>query len=292
MRDISSDNLLLNSKLDGDIQVAEFDETLFIHRPNDWEVYLDHSLAQFPKITMDEPGMLIQIDGDAWNDAWRIDLVQNDVLLEQGKYYAIEVISRLNYDDDDVDLEYSFHLIGDYYEIITPWQTPSGSTHVVIGIPDNQDNEYQFRLCIKLNGSAVRGSIKLEKVSIVEIDKDDGFDYLDEAWVEVDEDVSNHLTDSADMNSIYLSKEEHWKIGFAVPRSNNPVNIRSEPGLDSSIIGQIIKDKPIIVEWNARLIQNNWYPVRVHMLERLGFVYSGWMLSTYIAFLPIHLYKS
>lgn len=94
------------------------------------------------------------------------------------------------------------------------------------------------------------------------------------------------------MNRIYLSQEEQWKIGFAVPRRDNPVNIRSGPGFDFSVLGQITKSKPVIVEWNADLAQNGWYPIRAHMLERLGYVYSGWMLSTYIAFLPIHVYKS
>lgn len=78
-----------------------------------------------------------------------------------------------------------------------------------------------------------------------------------------------------------------WRIGFGVPRKSNPVNIRLGPGLDYDIIGRVEKDKPCIVEWNSELAEKRWYPVRVHMLDRLGYVYTGWMLSTHIAFLPI-----
>lgn len=92
--------------------------------------------------------------------------------------------------------------------------------------------------------------------------------------------------------SLYSPVDTQWKIGFGIPRRDNPVNIRKGPGLEFDIVGQIHKDKPIIVEWNSSLAKNGWYPVRAHMLERLGYVYSGWMLSTYIAFLPIVLYKS
>ena len=80
---------------------------------------------------------------------------------------------------------------------------------------------------------------------------------------------------------------DQWRVGFGVPRKNNPVNIRIGPGLEFDIVGQVKKDQPCIVEWNTELAHNGWYPVRVHMLSRLGYVYVGWMLSTYIAFLPV-----
>ena len=91
------------------------------------------------------------------------------------------------------------------------------------------------------------------------------------------------------MNPLYSSDHEQWRVGFGIPRKNNPVNIRSGPGLEFAIVGQIEKDNLCIVEWNSALAEDGWFPVRVHMFDRLGYIYAGWMLSTYIAFLPIAL---
>lgn len=268
MPDEHRENLLRNGKLDGDIEVAEFEGTLSIHAPDDWEVYLDHKLQQFPDITMNEPGMTLSIDG-----SWRIDLVQDDILLESGKYYEAEVFSRLDYDDEDVDIEYSFHLIGDHHEIITPWQTPSGSTHVVISIPDNTDSLYQFRLCIRLNDSAVRGSLKLEDVTLVEVDGNDGFEYLDDAWVE-EEATSNHSLDDPDWKSVWVSSTSH-----------NGTHVRYNPSSDSASIGIVHHDEAaLLIPSPIKRGTHYWYPIRINSNPQAShadgdFSNSGWIRS-------------
>lgn len=262
------ENLLRNSKLDGDIEVAEFEGTLSIHAPDDWEVYLDHQLQQFPKITMNEPGMTLSIDGDAW----RIELAQNNVLLSNGKYYEAEVFSRLDYDDEDTDLEYSFHLIGDCYEILTPWQTPSGSTHVVIGIPDNQDTKYQFRLCVRLNGSVANGSVTLEEVSLVEVDKGDEFDYLDEAWLNVDE--AHETINDSDWKSVWVSST-----------SDHGTHVRYSPSSDSASVGVVREDTPALLILDPiKRGEHYWYPICINShLESShadgDFSNKGWIRS-------------